>query len=108
MVRPMTPPVLMSSGTPPRQSVLHAPPGQFRPARRVISSVASIPRSNRENTPPGRRPYPSPMTEGAGGFVETERKYEAGADFSLPDLAGLAGVAAVTGPRIYRLRAVYF
>src|SRR5215813_11826756 len=108
MVRPMTPPVLMSSGTPPRQSVLHVPPGQFRPARRVIPSVAPIPRSNRVNTPPGGRPYPSPMAEGADGFIETERKYDAGADFALPDLAGLAGVAAVTGPRTYRLRAVYF
>src|SRR4249920_2761060 len=48
------------------------------------------------------------MAEGVGGFVETERKYEAAADFTLPDLAGLAGVAAITGPRTYRLRAVYF
>ena len=41
-------------------------------------------------------------------FVETERKYDAAADFALPDLAGVGGVAAVTGPRTYRLRAVYF
>ena len=48
------------------------------------------------------------MAEGAGGFIETERKYDAEAGFTLPDLAGLGGVAAVTGPRTYRLRAVYF
>jgi len=48
------------------------------------------------------------MAEDAGGFIETERKYEAAADFALPDMAGLDGVAAVTGPQTYRLRAVYF
>src|SRR5262252_4898017 len=48
------------------------------------------------------------MPEGADEFIETERKYDAAADFALPDLAGLDGVAAVTGPRTYRLRAVYF
>jgi hypothetical protein len=48
------------------------------------------------------------MAAGAGGFIETERKYDAAADFTLPDLAGLDGVAAVTGPRTYRLRAIYF
>ena len=48
------------------------------------------------------------MAEDAGGFIETERKYEAAADFALPDMAGLNGVAAVTGPQTYRLRAVYF
>jgi hypothetical protein len=48
------------------------------------------------------------MAEDAGEFIETERKYEAAADFTLPDLAGLDGVAAITGPRTYRLRAVYF
>jgi hypothetical protein len=48
------------------------------------------------------------MTEGADDFIETERKYDAAADFALPDLAGLDNVAAVTGPRTYRLRAVYF
>ena len=46
------------------------------------------------------------MAEGADEFIETERKYDAAADFALPDLAGLPGVAAVTGPRTYRLRAV--
>ena len=48
------------------------------------------------------------MAEGAGGFIETERKYDAAAGFALPDLAGLDGVAAVTGPQTYRLRAIYF
>jgi hypothetical protein len=48
------------------------------------------------------------MTEGADEFIETERKYDAAADFVVPDLAGLDGVAAVTGPRTFRLRAVYF
>ena len=48
------------------------------------------------------------MAEGAGGFIETERKYDAEAGFALPDLAGLDGVAAVTGPQTYRLRAIYF
>jgi CYTH domain len=48
------------------------------------------------------------MADGAGGFIETERKFDAAADFALPDLAGLDGVAAVTGPRTYRLRAIYF
>ena len=48
------------------------------------------------------------MAEGADDFIETERKYDAAAAFALPDLAGLDGVAAVTGPQTYRLRAVYF
>jgi hypothetical protein len=48
------------------------------------------------------------MADGAGGFIETERKFDAAADFALPDLAGLDGVAAITGPQTYRLRAIYF
>ncbi|HEY6277575.1 MAG TPA: CYTH domain-containing protein [Streptosporangiaceae bacterium] len=48
------------------------------------------------------------MAADPGGFIETERKYEAGADFTLPDLAGLAGAAGAGGPRTDRLRAVYF
>ena len=48
------------------------------------------------------------MADGAGEFIETERKYDAAAGFALPDLAGLAGGAAVTGPQTYRLRAIYF
>ncbi len=46
--------------------------------------------------------------ESVGGFIETERKYEASADFALPDLSGLESAVAITGPRTYRLRAVYF
>ena len=46
--------------------------------------------------------------EGTGDFIETERKYEAAAGFTLPDLTGLDSVAAITAPRTYRLRAVYF
>jgi inorganic triphosphatase YgiF len=48
------------------------------------------------------------MAEGADDFIETERKFDAAAEFALPDLAGLPGVAAITGPRTYRLQAVYF
>ncbi len=48
------------------------------------------------------------MTAEPGGFIETERKYEAGADFTLPDLTGLAAVTAAGGPRTDQLRAVYF
>jgi len=48
------------------------------------------------------------MADGAGEFIETERKYDAEAGFALPDLAGLDEVAAVTGPQTYRLRAIYF
>ena len=48
------------------------------------------------------------MADGADEFIETERKYDAAAGFALPDLAGLGGVAAVTGPQTYRLRAIYF
>jgi hypothetical protein len=48
------------------------------------------------------------MADGAGEFIETERKYDAAAGFALPDLAGLNAVAAVTGPQTYRLRAIYF
>jgi inorganic triphosphatase YgiF len=48
------------------------------------------------------------VADGDDEFIETERKYDAAADFALPDLAGVDGVAAVTGPRTYRLRAVYF
>jgi inorganic triphosphatase YgiF len=47
------------------------------------------------------------MAAGPGGFIETERKYEARAGFALPDLTGLA-VAAPGGARTDELRAVYF
>ena len=40
--------------------------------------------------------------------LETEQKYEAGADFELPSLAGLPGVAQVTEPKVYLLDATYY
>jgi inorganic triphosphatase YgiF len=48
------------------------------------------------------------MAAEPGGFIETERKYEAGADFTLPDLTGLAAGAAAGEPRTDQLSAVYF
>jgi inorganic triphosphatase YgiF len=48
------------------------------------------------------------MGGGAGEHIETERKYEVPAGFRLPRLAGVPGVGGVTGPRRYRLAAVYF
>jgi len=48
------------------------------------------------------------MAAGPGGFIETERKYEAGPGFTLPDLTGLAAAAATGGARTDELRAVYF
>lgn len=48
------------------------------------------------------------MAAEPGGFIETERKYEAGAGFTLPDLTGLAAVATAGGARTDELRAVYF
>jgi inorganic triphosphatase YgiF len=43
-----------------------------------------------------------------GGIAETERKYEVGADFALPDLSRPAAVSTVTVPRTHRLSAIYF
>ena len=40
--------------------------------------------------------------------LETEQKYDADADFVLPDLSGLAGVAAAAPPKLYHLSATYF
>jgi len=48
------------------------------------------------------------MAAEPGGFIETERKYEAGTGFALPDLTGLAVVAAIGGARTDELRAVYY
>lgn len=48
------------------------------------------------------------MDGAADEIIETERKYEAGPAFTLPDLAGVPGVSEVTAPRRYRLTAVYF
>ncbi|WP_030175504.1 CYTH and CHAD domain-containing protein [Spirillospora albida] len=40
--------------------------------------------------------------------LEIEQKYDAGADFALPDLTGSPGVAAVDAARTYELHATYF
>ncbi|WP_119726585.1 CYTH and CHAD domain-containing protein [Thermomonospora amylolytica] len=40
--------------------------------------------------------------------LEIERKYDAERDFRMPDLSGLPGVAAVSGPRTHQLVANYF
>src|SRR5262245_50321788 len=48
------------------------------------------------------------MSGAPGEQIETERKYEAGPDFTVPGLAGLAAIAAVAEPRTYELAAVYF
>ena len=48
------------------------------------------------------------MTNSPGEHLETEQKYDADADFALPDLRGLGGSAKATGPRRYYLSATYF
>ena len=48
------------------------------------------------------------MTNSPGEHLETEQKYDADADFVLPDLAGLGGSAKATRPRRYYLSATYF
>jgi inorganic triphosphatase YgiF len=48
------------------------------------------------------------VTKSPGGHLETEQKYDADADFVLPDLRGVGGSAGVTWPRRYFLSATYF
>jgi inorganic triphosphatase YgiF len=48
------------------------------------------------------------VTDNTGDYLETEQKYEAGADFALPDLSRLAGRTRSIGPRRYFLSATYF
>ena len=48
------------------------------------------------------------MTNSPGEHLETEQKYDADADFVLPDLAGLGGSAKASRPRRYYLSATYF
>jgi inorganic triphosphatase YgiF len=48
------------------------------------------------------------VTDHTGDHLETEQKYDADADFVLPDLSGLEGRAKATGPRRYYLSATYF
>src|SRR5215472_1265819 len=48
------------------------------------------------------------MSGGTSEQIEVERKYSVGAEFVMPDLGGVRGVAAVTSPRTYHLTAIYF
>ena len=48
------------------------------------------------------------MTDATGKHLETEQKYDAAADFILPDLSGLGGHAKATGQQRYYLSATYF
>jgi inorganic triphosphatase YgiF len=48
------------------------------------------------------------VTDSTGKHLETEQKYDAGPDFALPDLRGLAGHARPTGRHRYYLSATYF
>ena len=48
------------------------------------------------------------MTDTTGKHLETEQKYDAAADFILPDLSGLEGRAKATGRKRYYLSATYF
>jgi len=48
------------------------------------------------------------VTDTTGKYLETERKYDAAADFILPDLSGLEGHAKATGRQRYYLSATYF
>ena len=48
------------------------------------------------------------MTDSTGKHLETEQKYDAAADFTLPDLSGLEGRVKAKGRRRYYLCATYF
>ena len=48
------------------------------------------------------------MTDNTGDYLETEQKYEADADFALPDLSRLGGRTRSTRPHRYYLSATYF
>ena len=48
------------------------------------------------------------MTDTTGEHLETEQKYDAAADFVLPDLSGLDGRAKAMGRHRYYLSATYF
>jgi inorganic triphosphatase YgiF len=48
------------------------------------------------------------VTDNTGDYLEIEQKYDAGADFVLPDLSGLEGRAKTSRPRRYYLSATYF
>ncbi|HUB22520.1 MAG TPA: CYTH domain-containing protein [Streptosporangiaceae bacterium] len=48
------------------------------------------------------------MTDTTGKHLETEQKYDAAADFVLPDLSGLEGRVKAKGRQRYYLSATYF
>ena len=48
------------------------------------------------------------MTDNTGDHLETEQKYDADADFVLPDLSGLEAGTKVTGRQRYYLSATYY
>jgi inorganic triphosphatase YgiF len=48
------------------------------------------------------------VTDTTGKHLETEQKYDAAADFTLPDLSGLEGGAKAAGRQRYYLCATYF
>ena len=48
------------------------------------------------------------MTDTTGKHLETEQKYDAAADFTLPDLSGLEGRTKAAGRQRYYLSATYF
>lgn len=48
------------------------------------------------------------MTDTTGKHLETEQKYDAAADFTLPDLSGLEGRTKASGRQRYYLSATYF
>jgi inorganic triphosphatase YgiF len=48
------------------------------------------------------------VTDTAGKHLETEQKYDAAADFVLPDLSGLEGRVKAKGRQRYYLSATYF
>jgi len=48
------------------------------------------------------------VTDNTGDYLETEQKYDADADFVLPDLSGLEGRVRPAAPRRYYLSATYF
>ncbi len=48
------------------------------------------------------------MTSSPGDHLETEQKYDADADFVLPDLGGLGASAHAAQPRRYLLSATYY
>jgi inorganic triphosphatase YgiF len=48
------------------------------------------------------------VSDTTGKHLETEQKYDAAADFTLPDLSGLEGRVKATGRQRYYLSATYF